>query len=542
MALEGGGLARSPIIGDLHLPPAASTGTSEPDGEPADEPVPILVELNVLYPGGLEAVTRQFFQLWTQASAQWAGPPAPAGEPAADPVHPAVPAGLQRVTARLYQCMLTRRQLLGLIRLDRESAESQHAPPAIFKAWPDYELYPQIDRSAPTVKADAGWRSYNARGRGIVWAVIDSGIDGSHPHFSDLELAAEAAVGPGPAAPAAATGPSPAQARTAGLHHDFTGLVRLPGDPPPDPPAPLTDDDGHGTHVAGIIAGQTPPGRTPHVATSDEPPSGGGFVPRARVGMLSGMAPACELVSLKVLRRTAQGVWITSSAAVIAALEYLRTEVNVDTSLLRVHGVNISLGCPWDPTHYAAGQSPLSQAVNQLVNSGVVVVVSAGNGGGGQSQDPGGAMAMLGTITEPAHAEGCIAVGSTHRDAPHAFGVSWTSGKGPTLDGRMKPDVVAPGEWITSAAAGTIRARAGLDTLPPDDPDRALTYAEQSGTSMAAPHVCGVIAAFLSARPEYIGRPLEVKGLLTQSATDLGRERYAQGAGVVDLMRMLANA
>jgi hypothetical protein len=51
-----------------------------------------------------------------------------------------------------------------------------------------------------------------------------------------------------------------------------------------------------------------------------------------------------------------------------------------------------------------------------------------------------------------------------------------------------------------------------------------------------------VIAAFLSARPEYIGRPLEVKALLTQSATDLGRERYAQGAGVVDLMRMLANA
>ncbi len=72
-------------------------------------------------------------------------------------------------------------------------------------------------------------------------------------------------------------------------------------------------------------------------------------------------------------------------------------------------------------------------------------------------------------------------------------------------------------------------------------PDCLLTYAEQSGTSMAAPHVSGVVAAFLSARPEFIGRPAPVKDLLTRSATDLGRERYAQGAGLVDVMRMLTN-
>jgi subtilisin family serine protease len=106
----------------------------------------------------------------------------------------------------------------------------------------------------------------------------------------------------------------------------------------------------------------------------------------------------------------------------------------------------------------------------------------------------------------------------------------------------MKPDVVAPGEWITSAATGEFRSQAGLDKPGDQDPDRFLTYAEESGTSMAAPHVSGVIAAFLSARPEFIGRPREVKELLTASATDLGRERYAQGAGLVDLMRMLANA
>jgi subtilisin family serine protease len=214
-----------------------------------------------------------------------------------------------------------------------------------------------------------------------------------------------------------------------------------------------------------------------------------------------------------------------------------------------VHGVNMSLGCEWRPDEYAAGQSPLCQAVNQLVSSGVAVVVSAGNYGARTATgDAANTSAMMGSITEPAHAEDCIAVGSTHRDAPHAFGVTWTSGKGPTLDGRMKPDVVAPGEWIASAATGEVRAGANLDPAAGweslDDAarrDELSTYAELSGTSMAAPHVSGVIAAFLSARPEFVGRPRQVKALLTDSATDLGRERYAQGAGLVDLMRMLSN-
>jgi len=151
---------------------------------------------------------------------------------------------------------------------------------------------------------------------------------------------------------------------------------------------------------------------------------------------------------------------------------------------------------------------------------------------------------VLGSITEPAHAEDCIAVGSTHRDAPYSFGVTWTSGKGPTLDGRMKPDVVAPGEWITSAATGEVQSQAGLGPWEDDDSpmsEKYPRYAEKSGTSMAAPHVSGVIAAFLSARPEFIGRPRQVKQLLMDNATDLGRERYAQGAGLVDLMRMLSN-
>jgi subtilisin family serine protease len=408
--------------------------------------------------------------------------------------------------------------------------------------WPDYQLDQQIDRSAPTVKADAAWASYGAKGNRIVWAVIDSGIDGRHPHFSELELAMEA------------KGRLPPDGLTSNLHRDFSHLVQLGGDPP-DPvqpgdakgirPTALIDESGHGTHVAGIISGRVPESGGAVVALSKEQ-EGGGFVQRQRVGLLSGMAPQCELVSLKVMRRAPRGQWVTSSAAVIAALSYLRNEVNVDPAVLRVHGVNMSLGCEWRPEDYASGQSPLCQALNQLVATGVVVVVSSGNFGAGTTKgNSTKTSAVLGSITEPAHAEDCIAVGSTHRDAPYSFGVTWTSGKGPTLDGRMKPDVVAPGEWITSAATGEVRARAGLPSPAANDKARSTpgkpTYAELSGTSMAAPHVSGVIAAFLSARPEFIGRPRQVKQLLMENATDLGRERYAQGAGLVDLMRMLSN-
>ncbi len=526
MSYEPSSRAVSPLIGDLALPP----GLSE-DSPLLVERVPALVELNVLYPGGLSAVATAFLEgLWEHDYEQWAGEKRPVGDSGPTVTEPRVPAGLRRVTPKLYQCVLTRVQLHALVERDRSQAAAQGHPPLVFKVWPDYELLPQIDRSAPTVKADAAWRSYNARGRGIVWAVLDSGIQAGHAHFSHLEIGREN-QGAGPDALSSS--------RTAGLHRDFRALVQLKGVDDVGEPAPLVDEQGHGTHVAGIISGCTPEGTEPVVAASGEPPAGGGYVPRARVARLSGMAPDCELVSLKVLRQNAQGDYVTASSALIAALDYIRSEVNVDRSVLRIHGVNISLGCAWDPTHYAAGRSPLSQAVDQLVDTGVLVVVSAGNSGAGYDRDPANALAALGSITEPAHAQNCIAVGSTHREAPHAFGVTWTSSKGPTLDGRMKPDVVAPGEWITSAAAGSVRARAGLPPAPSDGHE--VGYAELSGTSMAAPHVSGVLAAFLSSRPEFIGRPREVKDLLVGCATDLGRERYAQGAGLVDLMRMLAN-
>ena len=99
---------------------------------------------------------------------------------------------------------------------------------------------------------------------------------------------------------------------------------------------------------------------------------------------------------------------------------------------------------------------------------------------------------------------------------------------------------MAPGERITSAATGELAQ--GVPPLQPqdDDPPNVARYIEDSGTSMAAAHVSGVIAALMSAREEYIGQPQLVKKLLTDTATDLGRHVFYQGAGLVDLMRALS--
>jgi serine protease AprX len=400
---------------------------------------------------------------------------------------------------------------------------------AIYRIWPNFRMSVRTTKSVATVKADAAHSAFAAFGEGIVWAVLDSGIDGSHAHF---QLFRNLDIVPG-------------------LHRSFvTG-------------SPLQDGYGHGTHVAGIIAGAAAPARslrvtpgpdaldlivvTPRTATAAvlrRPDPAATSLDAAEVipvSTIAGMAPRAGLVSLKVLDDTGSGTF----ADVLAAIEYIQ-ETNGYGRHLIIHGVNLSAGYSFDAAWFACGQSPLCVEIDRLVRSGVVVVVAAGNDGYGavsiydavSKQVVRSTTAGLSlTINDPGNADLAITVGSTHREMPHVYGISYFSSKGPTGDGRLKPDLVAPGERIISCAAANSQSRANVAQMLPAG--AAFDYVEDSGTSMAAPHVSGVIAAFLSVRREYIGRPERVKEIFLETAVDLKRERYFQGAGLVDLMRAL---
>jgi serine protease AprX len=481
---------RSEVITDALVDPEVRARFGWRQGE--DAPLPVVIELNVRHRAGLSKAADALTAIW--------GPGWPEFE---------------RVAEIYVRADLSLAQVRALVQADMRT----HPEPddrAIYRAWPDFPVRPLIDASVNTVKADAARRSYDAAGHDIVWAVVDSGIDQRHPHFQ----AHENLVG-----------------EVNDLHRDFTvpGLAVVGG--------ALTDDFGHGTHVAGIIAGglidrtspADPPPPIPRVIECVQDPVDTNRVDtRTRqvspVTRLSGVAPYAKLVSLKVLDGQGRG----GSMNVIRALEYVRREINGQSKIMRVHGVNLSVGYEFDAKWFACGQSPVCVEVDRLVRSGVIVVIAAGNTGygavGAQQRRTNVGLTM--TINDPGNAQLAITVGSTHRYMPHTYGVSYFSSKGPTGDGRRKPDLVAPGERITSCAAGLQLTEVGAA-------QGEAVYVEDSGTSMACPHVAGVIAAFLSIRREFIGQPEEIKRIFTETATTLGRESYFQGAGLVDLMRAI---
>jgi subtilisin family serine protease len=168
----------------------------------------------------------------------------------------------------------------------------------------------------------------------------------------------------------------------------------------------------------------------------------------------------------------------------------------------------------------------------------VVVVLAAGNEGFAtlSTSDGDSLQANMGmSLGDPANLDDAIVVGSVHKESPHTYGTSFFSSRGPTADGRMKPDCVAPGERIFSVRSDAkIRPNGSQATFE-------QLYTEMSGTSMAAPHVSGLIAAFLSKRKEFLGRPDDVKRILLSNCTDLNRQRNMQGAGMPNLVKMLVN-
>lgn len=460
------------------------------------QPLYVIIDLNLLYTknNGLESARKKAIQLIKQV--------------------------VKSVDAEIDGCLidldkskyafqhifarLTGNQIRELLKKCDGSIRGPSARP-IYKIWLDDDIKPFLDKSVATIKADAALISYSASGENICWAVIDSGIDGKHEHFrknNNLRI------------------DQPLQ------HVDFSGTkVQKTSNV-----ESLTDDNGHGTHVAGIIGGEYD-GEV-NVVTRKRDESGDVAYDAWTLNKVRGVAPKCQLVSLKVLDANGGG----RVSNLIAALGYINN-MNSQGRWKLIHGVNMSVGYEFDAEWFACGQSPLCVEVNRLVRSGVVVVTAAGNTGYGFAQTKALGAFKTGldlTINDPGNAELAITVGATHREHPHTYGVSYFSSKGPTGDGRLKPDLVAPGERIISCAAGKkkndIMNKAAVTECD---------YREESGTSMAAPHVSGAIAAFLSIRREFIGEPERIKEIFLSTCTDLGRVRYFQGHGLIDLMRAI---
>jgi serine protease AprX len=478
-------------------------------GLPREEDValPIIVELNLRYRHGLTEAAERFNGLYAAVLGGRRPPPYP-------------------IDTSYRRCKISVEDASQLAEREQELPFRDRC---IYRIWPDFPIRTLIDRSTRTVKADAANLAYGAQGEGIVWAVVDSGIDASHPHFAHYDTLG-GVVG--------------------NLHRDFTMEPEDEQAMPRDERVKraLIDDCGHGSHVAGIIAGGLPPlaVRRPKLALRVAYNERASTKSRLEVlrerefeekkrDQLHGVAPACKLVSLKVLDRNADGLM----SNVTRALKYIRTEVNGDGKLMQIHGVNISVGYEFDARWYACGQSPLCLEVNKLVRSGVVVVVAAGNTGYGrlpaEERQTNTGLGM--TINDPGNAAMAITVGATHRDMPHTYGVSYFSSKGPTGDGRLKPDLVAPGERVTSCAAGEVLQDKLFSGVPSGY--KLAAYVDRSGTSMAAPHVSGAIAAFFSVRGEFINQPERMKQIFMDSATSLGRIESFQGRGLIDLMRAL---
>jgi len=479
-------LITTPLLNTLDA--AQSASDAGPGATAPPPPVKIVIDLNFDYVGGTVLAAQRVRELIAAAIGK-VGTGIPQGVDEDRTI-----ASGQYVVATLEPAVVR-----SIAEADRKAAAKSRSAQAIYRIWPDFKVHAHTTKSIATVKVDAARSTFSAWGEGVVWAIIDSGIDGKHPHFKkyknlDLEGPLE--------------------------HRDFVGGK-----------SPLTDEFGHGTHVAGILAGYAKTSRSAPIAAArrvrDE--SGQTTYDEVPITEISGMAPKAKLVSFKVLDDNGDG----ETSTIIAALQEI-SRINDNGRDIKIHGVNLSVGYPFDPEWFACGHSPLCNEVNQLASTGVVVVVSAGNTGYGWNQDFSGesstAAGLDVTINDPGNADRAITVGSTHRDSPHQYGVSFFSSKGPTGDGRLKPDLVAPGERILAPAAGKLRANSS---------GKDWDYLEDSGTSMAAPHVSGAIAAFLSVRNEFIGKPDRVKEIFIESAVDLKRVRDFQGNGLVDLLHAL---
>ena len=246
----------------------------------------------------------------------------------------------------------------------------------------------------------------------------------------------------------------------------------------------MYDDNSHGTHVAGIIAG-----------------SGG-----LSSGLYAGIAPASQIVAVKVLDQKGEGKIRFLIEGIKAILR------NRDKWQIRI--VNISIGTL--PHQGDEEEMELMRWVDRLWDEGLVVVTAAGNFG-----------PRSGTVTLPGISKKVITVGaSDDGNQKGRYGKVGTnySGRGPTSECVCKPDLVAPGSYIRSCNGFSQKKN-------------QKAYSVKSGTSMSAPVVSGAVALLLSKYPDM--KNVEVKLRLLMSADDMGKDPNIQGRGLLNIEKLL---
>ncbi|NLV73315.1 MAG: S8 family peptidase [Chloroflexi bacterium] len=345
-------------------------------------------------------------------------------------LHYSVSQRVMRYTEYMPGVRFGRRYRLGpFSQLDAtpEAIRILAANPDVVRIYQDMPVHVFVDYSVPHIRVPYVWQQH-LYGDGVRIAIVDTGIDQSHPDFQGRILNT----------------------------HDITGET-------------VQDGCGHGTHCAGIAAG-----------------SGA-----ASKGKYRGVAPRASLLIAKVLRNDGSGMM----SDVMEGVEWA-----VDQG---AQVISLSLGeaCSSD------GNDPLSELCEAAIQRGVVIVSAAGNEG-----------PMSYSIGSPAAAPSIITVGaSSDLDRIAEF-----SSRGPTADGRVKPDITFPGVDIISARAQGTSMGTPVNAY----------YTSASGTSMATPHAAGLCALMLQASPTL--KPSEIKERLMSSARDLSFAPNAQGKGLVD--------
>lgn len=261
----------------------------------------------------------------------------------------------------------------------------------------------------------------------------------------------------------------------------------------------MYDDNGHGTHVSGIIGGN---------GTASD-------------GKYMGIAPKCNIIGVKALNYKGNG----NVSDVLTAFDWILA--NKEKYNIRI--VNISVGSTSDEN--TSEHSSLVLGVDELWDHGFVVVVAAGNNGPGPR-----------TISMPGISRKVITVGASDDNVSvEVFGTKTIdySGRGPTLACVKKPDVVAPGSNIISCCPPRKESHSNRGFLfgrSRSEPYGGL-YTTKSGTSMATPLVTGGVALLLSAYPDMTNR--EVKIRIKNSSTDLGLQHQQQGWGLLNIEKLI---